>query len=126
MNEVEKLYEKAEIKKYKQGYCGWDSNCPYPYHKCNDKCPYYEYEEEGRYPEFTEQKQLRLIKFISKKIPLALSYSIDAWYLKCIGQISDTIFKVNNYLDEGIASLVNELWERLNSTEKEEIKEILK
>lgn len=42
ISEVEKLYENCNIKPKQNGYCDWDSNCPYPHHRCNDECPYFE------------------------------------------------------------------------------------
>ena len=69
MNEVEKMYENCNIKPKQEGYCDWDSDCPYPdiiNSGCGDECSYWKYEDEAKYPPFTAEKQLELIKLLAK------------------------------------------------------------
>lgn len=47
MSEITKLYENCNIKPKQEGYCDWDSDCPYPdiiNKGCGDECPYWKYE----------------------------------------------------------------------------------
>ena len=122
MNEVEKMYENCNIKPKQRGYCGWDSNCPYPHHKCNDECPYWEYEDEAKYPPFTAEKQLELIKW------LGIRDEFNFYQNKIT---KDWIFydhekDATHYNFElGLASWVNYLWQDLTEEERKQIKEIL-
>lgn len=78
MNEVEKMYENCNIKPKQEGYCDWDSDCPYPdiiHNECGDECPYWKYEDEVKYPPFTAEKQLELIKLLQRKNGYKFNFS---------------------------------------------------
>ena len=119
MNEVEKMYRNCNIKPKQKGYCGWDSNCPYPHHKCNDECPYWKHEDIAKYPPFTAEKQLELIKKLGN-----INIDIDnGCYM------SSEILEVEAHCDtfeETLAEFVNNLWQDLSEEEKRQITDILK
>lgn len=138
MSEIEKLYENAGIKKQ---YCGWldmgDLDCQMRYVTCNSinewkesvlSSRYGESEEEPelKYPDFTAEKQLDLIKWLSMtKAILIKQNRIFVGFetgnpkdLKCVEDL-DLNF------EETLAGLVNNLWQNLTETEKAEIKRIL-
>ena len=114
MNEIEKLYENAGIKKE---YCST--------YEANKQC-------EGivdcsecasaKYPPFTAEKQLEVVKFLLNK---SVYYDTDGdreyWF-----HISDEI-ENSKYreFDEAIAECINKMWEDLRDYEKVQIKEIL-
>ena len=123
MNEVEKMYENCNIKPKQKGYCDWDSNCPYPHHKCDDECPYWKYEDEAKYPPFTAEKQIELIKWLIQKYKIMLiEYKLNLFYIH-IRDIYTGKFHIE--LDETIAGLINNLWQDLTDAEKVQIKNIL-
>ena len=129
MNEVEKMYENCNIKPKQKGYCDWDSNCPYPHHKCNDECPYWKYEDEAKYPPFTAEKQLFLLQLLARKSHITIGLGLP-W-----GQYDDNWWTVtskngglgiNAYkFEEALASFVNSKWQDLTEEERKQIKEIL-
>ena len=105
--EISKMFENANIKQDRM--CEWtckDSEI------CNLNCKHYG-SMQLYYPPFTAEKQLKIIEwFISCR-----------WWLnlKLLDKKSD--FSLN--FDEKLAKLVNWLWEILDETEKEEIRNIL-
>ena len=137
MNEVEKMYENAEVKKYKKSYCDWDSNCPYPYHKCNDECPYYKYEDNEQYPPFTAEKQIELIKWLAKRdygdytSSLLINITDDRVYFsagaKPKNYVIEVLYDSNRCTDfeNALANLINNLWQDLTEKERKQIKNIL-
>lgn len=117
MSEIEKLYENAEIKKkYDCSDCEYLSEyiCP----KCSDI--------QLKYPEFTAEKQLELIKWLA--ITRAILIKQNRIFfgfetgnpkdLKCAEDL-DLNF------EETLAGLINTLWQDLIESEKAEIKRIL-
>ena len=93
MNEIKKLYKLARVKAACDGL-----DC----FTCTAKC------NNGKYPEFTEEKQFKLIKWLIKK------------YVVTFGNYSD-----NEELEEGIAEMVINVWYNLTGTEQAEIRKIL-
>ena len=61
MSIEEQFFKAFDIEPKKQGYCDWQSGCPYSDIKCGDDCPYWEYENELKYPEITDRKLLEMI-----------------------------------------------------------------
>ena len=123
MGEITKLYENCNIKPKQEGYCDWDSNCPYPRLKCNDECPYWKDEDEAKYPPFTAEKQLLLIQWVLNKTDLYLHrHKTDFTYSIASGDIV-----VNKYKDfkESIAEFINTIWQNLTEEEKQQVKGIL-
>lgn len=106
MNEVEKMYANAGIEK------DWTAIGFGDIEDC--------------YPPFTAEKQLRLLKKINKKWIIEMSYAIDAYYITAHSNNGKKEYlEVNNYFDEGLASIVNDLWQDLTEEERKQIKEIL-
>lgn len=126
MNEVEKMYENCNIKPKQKGYCDWDSNCPYPHHKCNDECPYWKHEDIAKYPPFTAEKQIEIIKFLISKYAMFKkfrSYEQKDLYMVCY----ECRYFPKQYLpfEEALAESINHLWQDLTEEERKQIKEIL-
>ena len=116
MNEIEKMYKNAGIEPIKQGYCGWDCDCPFSdviHNKCGDDCPYWKYEDEAKYLSFTAEKQIKLIELFISSI----------WWenLKSLYRIIDDSL---SFADK-LAKIVNYLWISLSDEEKKQIKDIL-
>ena len=123
MSEVEKLYSLAGVEKKEYGYCDWDSNCPYPHHKCNNECPYWKIKKVD-FPPFTAEKQIEIIKWLLDKTDLYLHrHKTDFTY-----SIASGSYAVNKYKDfkESIAEFMNIIWQDLTSAEQNEIRRILK
>ena len=103
MNEIEKMYERANVKKH------WD---PTPYGGI------VEY-----YPPFTAEKQLFLLRWLLDKTDLYLHrHKTDFIY-----SIASGNYAVNKYKDfkESIAEFVNKIWQDLTEEEKQHVKGIL-
>lgn len=140
---IQKLYEIAGVKKK---YCGWldmgDLDTQYEYVMCDTLEEYKETAEfsrtsyssdddnymtpEIKYPPFTAEKQLELIKWVTKKtyrnyFKLLYSFGQKSWYME-----SDCISTPNmKNFENTLAGLVCKLWENLSDDQKQEIKEIL-
>ncbi|MBQ1769102.1 MAG: hypothetical protein IIZ99_00160 [Turicibacter sp.] len=122
MSEIEKMYENCNIKPKQEGYCGWDSDCPYPHHKCNDECPYWKHEDIAKYPPFTPEKQLELIKWLGEKdYTVRIDFNENEWGIateKYSGYFQDD-------LSDALASIINTTWQDLTEEEKQQVKGIL-
>lgn len=135
MSEIEKMYKNAKIKKQ---YCGWldmgDLDCQMQYVTCNSinewkeavfSSRFGESEEEPelKYPAFTVEKQLELIKWLS------IEYSFVSNYVKkydeYILQVDD-FYSTKKDFSNALAGLINTLWQDLSEQERTEIAEILK
>lgn len=126
MSEIEKMYENAGIEK--------ECNCTNYDSRCFQDCTKCE-----KYPPFTAEKQLELIKLLARKDygnyaeSLLISIRDDYNYLS-VGITTDFGSECfyedftfdNKQFDEAIAGLINKLWQDLTDKEKEQIKEILK
>lgn len=67
MTNIERQFFKTfGIEPKKQGYCDWQSDCPYSDIKCGDDCPYWQYENELKYPKITDRILLELICIANK------------------------------------------------------------
>jgi hypothetical protein len=143
-NNIEKLYENTGIEKK---YCGWldmgDLDTQYEYVMCDTLEEYKETAEfsrtsyssdnenymtpEIKYPPFTAEKQLELIKWLCINtyrhyIHFRFERDIDNWKMESnmVGIIEYASF------EECLAGLINSLWQDLTPDQKQEIKEILK
>lgn len=129
MSEITKLYENCNIKPKQEGYCDWDSNCPYPRLKCNGECPYWKDEDEAKYPPFTAEKQIELIKFITTLGVCEIENWNDKGFHFAIKRerIYPTMFLSlsNINLQETLADVINNLWQDLTEEEKQQVKGIL-
>lgn len=124
MSEVEKLYRKAELLYCNK--CRHDSELD-----CLYMC-------ENKYPSFTAEKQIELIKWLGnndkdKTKELTLYNSAHSYYyfalhhepahteddMWCYGEGLGTTF------EEGLAKLINDLWQELTEQERIKIKSIL-
>lgn len=128
MNEVEKMYENCNIKPKQKGYCDWDSNCPYPHHKCDDECPYWKYEDEAKYPLFTAEKQISLIHLLSINRIVTIFYENQQIYISvCPNNPHDDrqICECGASWVEVLARVINSYWLLFSEEERTQIKEIL-
>ena len=77
------------------------------------------------YPPFTAEKQLELIKWLIQEVD-----NLQLWHFGGKEETFDfDLGKINAKgatFEETLAKLINNLWQSLTDTEKEQIKEILK
>ena len=99
MSEIEKMFKNARIRKCVniRGFC---QHIGFACEKC----------KKHHYPPFTAEKQLEIVKLIL----------FSTWWLN----LKRLQFSEN--FGEGLAQMVNELWQSLTEEERNQIKEILK
>lgn len=128
MNEVEKMYSNAGIKK--KPYCELNCSITKNNFECTSYCLHYE-DEDLYYPPFTAEKQLELIKWLGKNkngfnVFYDTSFNGKEKHYWCC---ADQYYEDFNYgyhekeFSEALAGLINEL--PLTDAEKEQIKNIL-
>ena len=142
MSEVEKMYEKANIKPEYRYDCNLaDTIKPvevFPLHSCSkgeikDYCTNRQdyqyckvYKVNKIYPPFTTEKQIELIKWFVKNNAELETLEIT-YYLNDCFQISSCAksshFETN--FEDAIAGLINNLWQDLTEEEKQQVKGIL-
>ena len=119
MNEVEKMYENANVEK--QGACPY--NCTtVPYHNC-EVCKYKD-DIHWFYPPFTAEKQLELIKWLSK-FDLRIEqpdYAKNNYFIETHIRVFSKFMPI---FEEALAGIINTLWESILEEERKQIKEIL-
>lgn len=125
MNEVTKLYENAGINKiFKYYECSYGTSsiqvCPIPLGDCIGMC---DRKSIWDYPPFTAEKQLELIKWLSKRRLLNIAFSNDksTYQLfndKCTGSFCSD-------LATAIATLVQCELDFCTEEEKQQVKDIL-
>lgn len=124
MSEIEKMYENCNIKPKQEGYCDWDSDCPYPdiiNNGCGDECPYWKYEDKAKYPPFTAEKQLLLIQWLAETRPIHITLLLDKWTIE--GMVRYGI-KYDTF-EDALSGYVNQIWNDLTPEEKQQVKGIL-
>ena len=103
MSEIEKMMQNANIKQNRM--CEWtckDNDF------CNAKCEQYG-STQLYYPPFAAEKQLKIVKMIL----------FSTWWLNL------KRLQFSEKFDEGLAQMINELWEDLTPEEKQQVKGIL-
>lgn len=125
MNEIEKMYENANIEKEVIGGCYdyysklgidiWKEN------NCREKnCDTCKKDKSiKRYPPFTTGKQIELIKWLAK-IGIKIDKVNDKFTFSIFGIISNF-----SSFEESLANLINNIWKDLTEEEKQQIKEML-
>ena len=124
MSEVEKMYENAEPDRNCNLYKHF-TECPMKHTQCED-C------ENFVFPPFTAEKQLNIIKLISKQGQII----IENWEEDNRG--FNVTFRANSNLryitmdcitrrtvEEAIAQIINDLWQDLTEEERKRIRGIL-
>lgn len=128
MSEITKLYENAGIEPTHYDACTledkyWNNEelanrygtldsylsfeCPHYGEGCYSTCEYaYDKDE---YPQFAAEKQLKIVKMIL----------FSTWWLNL------KRLQFSEKFDEGLAQMINELWEDLTPEEKQQVKGIL-
>lgn len=120
MNEVEKMYENAGIKK--KPYCELNCSITKNDFECTSYCLHYE--DEGLYyPPFTAEKQLELIKWLAKfdDFYVLKDFEFDKYRALCGLVASEYI----DTFEEMLANLILNIWDELTKAQKAQIKEIL-
>lgn len=111
MSEIEKLMQKANVKKK------WN---PTPYGGV-----------EEYYPEFTAEKQIELIKWLGELDYLGLmrtTIETKDWIFNSEYCMSGNIYKHSSRartFEEALAKLINSIWQDLTEEEKQQVKGIL-
>ena len=103
MNEIGKLYENAGISKHRCYGCTG---------ACTDCKPFY--------PPFTAEKQIELIKWLSKK-GIYIAFVKEYNFSSC----EDITGYGSEIFEYGLAGVINNLWQNLTKEEKEQVKGIL-
>lgn len=113
MSEIEKMYSNAEVKKINTHQSEIDNGDP-RFTGISHSDSYI------KYPPFTAEKQLEIMKFLLKK---AVYYDVkDDKYWFYYEECESAGYKP---FDEAIAHFINKLWQDLTEEEKQQIKEIL-
>ena len=135
MNEVEKMYENAGVKKItiKGCYEYYAENAGidiYITNNCKNKdcniCKANKSIQE--YPPFTAEKQLELIKLLGdvRDYIVEIDKFKGVYYVGCRSAGSnDKLWGSSNVFEDALAELINETWFCLTEEERKQIKEIL-
>ena len=110
MSEIEKMYENAGIEPDINYVCDKEP-CEQHSVDCQECSHLYDTRED--YPDFTAEKQLKLIEFFISSV----------WWLN-LKSLHKTLDYSLNFEDK-LAKMVNYLWLSLTPEEKQQIKEIL-
>ncbi len=141
MSEIEKMYKNAGIKPEWQECCKiadkyWANNtesgfeylmqkeCPYN-QECTDECEYAY--DKVVYPPFTAEKQIELIKWLSKS-KNGFGFFDAGEKVSCCCDFDCEWFEENFYaedFDNALSGLINSLWQDLTEEEKQQVKGIL-
>ncbi len=124
MNEIEKMYEKLNIKKE------YECNAPACYRDLN-ACPLWCKNCEhliSFYPPFTAEKQIRLVEILSKRTLKVFTNEQPFCVKVSVKDQKNDYFIGCEELNFGsaLANLVSHLWQDLTEEEKQQVKEILK
>ena len=114
MNEIEKMYKNVGIKEYCSIYetnkqCEGMVDC--------SECA------SAKYPPFTTEKQLELIKWLSR---YCITIDCEDGEYEVYTVLDDN--KIDNFydkLEDAIAYCVNKIWQDLTPEEKQQVQEIL-
>ena len=107
MSEITKLYENVEVKKQIPRVCSSNElYCKECEAHIEDAMPYC---KNAEYPPFTAEKQREIVKMIL----------FSTWWMNL------KRLEFSEKFDEGLAQMINELWQDLTNAERTQIKEIL-
>ena len=131
MNEIEKMYENAEVKKQIPKVCSSNElYCKGCEAHIEDAMPYC---KNAEYPPFTAAKQLEIENVIlknKKSYNKWIEYNINVYGEWVIRFIRTDKFAPYIALEktraEAFANIINYFWQDLTTEEKQQIKEILK
>lgn len=101
MNEIEKMYENANVE---------DKNINNQLYK------------DLNYPQFTAEKQIRILNLLCRRRFIELGVTPDNEYFLYDHNCCQSH---NQHFNEAVAKFVNMLWQSLTEEEKQQIKEIL-
>lgn len=130
MSEVEKIYENAGVKFIIGVHCRAKIG-----DECKSRCPDCDYNTKPKeYPPFTADKQLELIKWLSKRcFYIEISEMMNKSYGIALKYQPADEYKneqseccVNKNFTEALAESINYIWQDLTEQERIEIAEILR
>lgn len=121
-NNIEKLYELAEVEKLNKVSIHLNKAYNFEFHETDTKSDFY--------PPFTAEKQLEIIKWISLNTRYMWNYigqTVKNTWVLAIDYTQIFKFKSCEHADfsQALAGLVCELWEDLIPEQKEEVRGIL-
>ena len=112
MNEVEKLYKNAKLL-----YC---DKCM---HDSELDCIYL---CENKYPPFTAEKQIELIKWLAtRELKIKTQKQPCVTYIGILGQYECFYGIEETHFEQALAGVINYLWQDITEEEKEQIRNIL-
>lgn len=128
MNEIEKMYENAGIERTSaETHClrCWHGTCVLSEKECKtknkQKCKNFKGRIiDGKYPPFTAEKQIALIKWLSSKYGIYIVDKYSVGFVTCVRE-----FCTQENFEDVLAESINHLWKDLSEEEKEQIKKIL-
>jgi len=121
MNEVEKLYENAGIKKQIPSLCSnYEGDCIGCNSYIKDAMPYC---KNAEYPPFTAKKQLEIVKFLLSKSVYYDTYGDREYWFHLSDEIENSKYME---FDDALAECVNKMWNDLRDYEKVRLADILK
>lgn len=128
MNEVEKMYENAEVKKQIPKVCSSNElYCKECEAHIEDAMPYC---KNAKYPPFTAEKQIELIKWliqndISDERIIRSNYKKTYYY--CLFTWKYPFYESEAFtkFEEALAYIFNYLWQDLTEEEKQQVKGVL-
>jgi hypothetical protein len=119
MSEIEKMYENAGVKSFKTcEFCTQRSIDCLKENISNITCGL----SSDKYPPFTAEKQLNIVKFLLNKSVYYDTYGDREYWFHLSDEIKNSKYRE---FDEAIAECINKMWEDLRDYEKVQIKEIL-
>lgn len=127
MSEIEKMYENAGIERTPaEAHClrCWYGTCVLSEKECKkknkQKCKDFKGSIiDGKYPPFTAEKQIELIKLLAKG-EVKINNEDGEYEFSVIDTVSDF-----SSFEESLADLVNRMWLDLTEEEKQQVKGIL-
>lgn len=113
MTEIEKLYKNAGVSK----------RCCGNQEACLQAPPYC---EKYNYPSFTTEKQIELIKWLSEHYLLEIRRIKDTQeYYIGFNAYKRRVWNATMNFENTLAKLINNLWQELTDSDKEQIRSIL-
>jgi hypothetical protein len=119
MNEIEKMYENAGINKKMTCFFACSRKT------CSVDCEHFE-KLDMRYPPFTAEKQIELIKWLSEHYLLEIRRIKDTheYYIGFNGY-KKRVWNATINFENTLAKLINNFWQELTEEEKQQVKGIL-
>ena len=115
MNNIEKMYENAEVDKMCDTFVHW-IQCNWETCHCRD-CEHFVY------PPFTVEKQIAILQLLTQQCDLTMSHFTKWEFIHYNGQEPTKV--TGEDFAETFAKLINAYWQDLTEEEKQQVKGIL-